>query len=128
MLIKLIIIKNVKTKAFFIILLIGVQMKKRKNKQEFCRILKCFNFVNNSYKKWEMDLCTFHLIEFIKWFNRDEKINAVFDKFYVKWEIIKNTNQHKVKKRIWKKIKELEIYFQKQKKIGIEFEKNNIKK
>lgn len=76
--------------------------EKRKNKQEIYRILECFNVINNSYEKWQMNLCIFHLIEFIKLFNKDEKINAVFDRFYVRWEVVKDTNQHKVKKRIWK--------------------------
>lgn len=99
-----------------------------KNKiREICTVSKCNNHVTNSLEKWQMNLCVFHLIEFIKWYYKDKKINVILDKFYLKWYEIKNTNQYKAKKKIWKKIQELELYFDNQWKLAISFEKQKDK-
>lgn len=84
-------------------------------KIKICKVLKCQNVANNTYEKWQMDLCLLHLIDFMKWFIKDEKIIAVFSKFCEIWEQLENNNQLKTKKRIKKKLRQLEIYFAKQK-------------
>lgn len=78
-------------------------MKKQKYQKEFCRVPKCFNVSNNFYEKWQLDLCILHLIEFIRWFKKDEKINIVFNKFCDKWEMLKDSNQNKNKQKVKKK-------------------------
>lgn len=95
----------------------------KKNQTELCRVSECQNAVNNTYEKWQLDLCILHLAEFMKWFAKNEKIIAIFDKFCEKWESLKNSNDDKTKKKIKQKIAELEIYFENQRKTAIKFEK-----
>lgn len=93
------------------------------NQTELCRISGCQNPINNTYEKWQLNLCILHLAEFMKWFIKNEKIIAVFDKFCEKWEIIKNSNNDKAKKKIKAKIAEFQIYFENQRRAGNKFQK-----
>ncbi|WP_308149660.1 hypothetical protein [Spiroplasma sp. AdecLV25b] len=99
-----------------------------KKEKVMCRAPDCFNISNNSLEKWQLDLCTIHLIEFMRWIKKDEKIRDVFYRFCEKWELIKNSNNVEEKKKIKQKINELQVYFQNQEKLGIEFEKQSLLK
>lgn len=96
-------------------------MKRLKSKTELCRVSECQNHANNTYKKWQLDLCLIHLIEFIKWFIKNEKIIATFDRFCEKSEFFKNSSNNKAKKKIRQKIAEIQIYFENQRGAAVKF-------
>lgn len=90
-----------------------------------CKVWQCCTIANNDYEKWQLDLCLIHLIDFMKWFIKDQKINAAFSKFCEIWEHFKDSNQIKTKNKIRKKIQEIQVYFDQQKKLASEYKNNN---